>query len=108
VHFLDEVPQHSLGNIEVRDNTVFQWPDGDDISRRPADHALCFEADRYYLAGVGIESYDRGFIQNNSATSDVHERIGSAEVHGHVAAKKGHSVAHLEREPSLRSTDVLV
>jgi hypothetical protein len=43
VHLLDEVAQHLLADLEVGDHAVLQRPDGLDVRRRAADHALRLE-----------------------------------------------------------------
>jgi hypothetical protein len=107
VHLLNEVPEHSLGYVEVGNYSVFQRPYRDNISWSPADHSLSFKADRDNLAGIRVKRDYRRFIEDDPATSDIHKRVRGAEVDSHVTAKKGQRVAHLEREPSLRSADCL-
>src|SRR5258708_23743875 len=72
VDLLNEVAQHALRNVKVSDYAVFKRPDGDDIARSAANHALGFEADCDYLSSVGIECDDSWFIQNNSPPSYIH------------------------------------
>ena len=49
VHPADEVPQHLLGDLEVRDHAMAQGPDRRDRRRRAADHPLGVVADRVHL-----------------------------------------------------------
>src|SRR6185437_9142275 len=93
VHLLNEIPEHSLGHVEVGNYSVFQRSDRNNISGSPADHSLSFKADRDNLAGISVKRDYRGFIEDDPAASYVHERVGSAEVDGHVTAKKGQRVA---------------
>jgi len=46
VHFMDKVVEHFLGDIKVRDHTVTQRADGDDVPRGPPDHLFRLGADR--------------------------------------------------------------
>ncbi len=50
MHLLYEIPQHPLGDIEISDDPVLERPDGKDMSRRPADHALGVHAHGHDLA----------------------------------------------------------
>ena len=95
VHFLDEIAQHALGDVEVGDYPVFQRPDRDDIAGRTAYHALGLQADRDYLPGIGIKRDYRWFVQNNPAPPDIHQGVGGTQVDCHVTAEKGQRVAHL-------------
>src|SRR5919109_3151494 len=86
VHLLDEVAQHLLGDVEVGDDAVLQRPDGLDRPGRAAEHALGLDADGVHLAGARVDRHDRWLGQHDAAPADVHERVGGAEVYGHVAA----------------------
>ena len=55
VNFLDEITQHALGDVEVGDYSVFQWPNCDDIAGSAAYHALGFQPDSDDLSGIGIQ-----------------------------------------------------
>jgi hypothetical protein len=56
---LDEMAQHLLGDVEVRDHPVLQRADRADRPRRAAEHALGLEADRVHLAGALVDRDDR-------------------------------------------------
>ena len=49
-HLADEVAQHRLGDVEVRDHPVAQRPRGRDRRRRTTDHSLCIGPDRVNLS----------------------------------------------------------
>ena len=83
---LDEVPEHLLGHLEVGDDAVLEGPDGLDVARRAAQHALGLDADRVHLAGALVDRDDRWLGEHDAATAHVDERVGRAEVDGHVAA----------------------
>src|SRR5215467_7426991 len=95
VNFLNEIAEHSLGDVKVGNDTVLQRTDGDDIARRAAYHALRFQSDCDYLPGIGIERYYRRFAQNDPAPSDIHQSVGGPQVDGHITAEKEQRVAHL-------------
>ena len=39
-------------------------------------------------AVLDVDGDDGGLVQHDAATTDVHERVGGAEVDGHVTAKQ--------------------
>ena len=98
VHALDEVAQHLLADVEVGDHAVLQRADGLDVAGRAAEHALRLDADREHAAVVGVDRDDRRLVEHDPAPSHVDERVGGAEVDGHVAANDG-------GEPGLRHRD---
>ena len=44
--FVNEVIEHSRGDVEVGDDAVAQWSGGDDVGWGAADHGLGLLADR--------------------------------------------------------------
>jgi hypothetical protein len=44
MHLLDEVAEHLLADLEIRDDAVLERPDGLDVAGRPPDHPLCLGA----------------------------------------------------------------
>ena len=93
VHLLDEVAQHLLGDVEVGDHPVLERPDRGDRARRAPQHPLRFDADRVDLAVARVDRHDRGLGEHDAAAAHVDERVGRAEVDGHVAAAKSCEVA---------------
>ena len=86
MHLADEVLDHLLGDFEVGDDAVAQRPDGGDVAGRAAEHQLGFLADREDLllaAHVGDGDH-RGLVQHDAAALDVDQRVGGAEIDGHV------------------------
>ena len=96
MHLLDEVPQHLLGDVEVGDHAVLQRADRGDRARRATEHPLRLDADGVHLAGSLVDGDDGGLGEHDAAAADVHERVGRAEVHGHVAAAEA---AQIVEEP---------
>jgi len=86
VHLLDEVAEHLLGDVEVRDHAVLQRADRADRPGRAAEHALGLEADRMHLAGALVDRDDRRLREHDAAPAHVHECVCGSEVDGHVAA----------------------
>jgi len=52
---LDEVTEHLLGDVEVRDDTVSEGADRGDVGRGAADHPLCFHPDRKGAAVLSVD-----------------------------------------------------
>ena len=86
VHLLDEEPEHLLGRVEVGDHAVLERPDRGDVVGRAADHPLRLVADGEDLAGGGVQRDDGRLVEEDALAAHVDERVGGAEVHGHVAA----------------------
>ena len=88
MHLLDKVLQHFLGDVEIGDNTIFHWPDGTNVTRRSAQHALSFgtyrsntfRASSTFLAN----SNNGGFIQHDALIFYVDQCIGCSEVDGQI------------------------
>src|SRR6202050_513135 len=72
VHLLDEVSEHSLGDVEIRYHAVFQGPDRNDVAGRSADHAFGFHPDGDDLPRVRVQSHHRWLIEHDSTSADVH------------------------------------
>ena len=86
VHQRDEVPQHLLGRLEVGDHAVLERPDHRDLLRGPPDHPLGVVPDRDELAGGLVDRDDARLVDQHALAADVDERVGGAQVHGHVTA----------------------
>ncbi len=83
---LDEVAQHALGGVEIRDDAVLERTDRDDVAGRAADHPLRLGPDGEDARRGGVYRDHAGFVQDDSAATDVDEGVGGAKVHGHVTA----------------------
>ena len=92
VHLLDEVAEHLLGDVEVGDHAVLQRADRGDRPGRAAEHALRLDADRVHLAGALVDRDDGRLGEHDAAAAHVDERVGRAEVDGHVAAAEAGQV----------------
>src|SRR5262245_2231762 len=88
VHLLDEVPEHLLGDVEVGDDAVLQRTDGRDRPWRASEHPLRLDADRVHLAGALVDGDDGRLGEHDAAPAHVDERVGGAEIDGHVAASE--------------------
>ena len=75
VHLLDEVAQHLLADLEVGDDAVLQRPDGLDVRRRAADHALGLGADGERAAVAGVDGDDRRLVEHDAAAAARRRRV---------------------------------
>ena len=93
MHLANEVLQHLLGDIEIGNDAVLQRPDGGDVARSAAKHALGLDAHRLdHLAAVGAgtvaDGHYRRLLQHDAASTHRNQRVGRAKVDGQVAGKK--------------------
>ena len=90
VNLADEVLDHLLGDFEVGDDAVPEWPDGADVTGRAAEHLLGLLADRQDLlfALHFGDGHDRGLVQDDASALDIDQRVRGAEINRHVGRKK--------------------
>jgi hypothetical protein len=93
VDLLDEVAQHLLGHVEVGDHAVLERPDRRDRARRAAEHPLGLDPDGVHLAGARVDRHHARLGQHDAAPAHVDERVGRAQIDGHVAAAEPGQVA---------------
>jgi hypothetical protein len=86
VHQRDEVAQHLLGGLEVGDHAVLERPDRGDVLGGAADHLLGFVPDGDQLAGLLVDRDHARLVDQDAPAAHVDERVGGAQVHGHVPA----------------------
>ena len=89
VRLAQEVAQHLLGDLEVRDHAVAQRARGRDVGRRAPDHAVRLRADRVDVAVLGVDGDHGGFRDDDAAPAFEHERVGRAEIDGEIALSQG-------------------
>ena len=83
---MDEVAEHLLRHVEVRDHAVTEGADRPDARRRAADHPLRFGADGMDIVRHVVERDDGRLEQNDPLTANVDDRVRGAEVDRDVAA----------------------
>jgi hypothetical protein len=96
VHLLDEVAEHLLGDVEVGDDAVLQGPDRGDRSRGATEHPLRLDPDCVHLTRALVDRDDGGLREDDPAAADVDERVGGAEIYGHLTAAEA---AHITPQP---------
>ena len=63
------------------------------VPGRAAEHALGLDADGVHLVGARVDRDHAGLGQHDAASTHVDERVGGAEIDGHVAAAHAGQVA---------------
>jgi hypothetical protein len=91
--------KHLLGHLEVGDHAVLEGTDGLDRPRGAAEHPLGLDPHRVDLSGARIHRHHAGLRQDDSPPPDVHERVGGAQIDGHVAAAE---TGHVAEEAHIR------
>ena len=88
----DEVLQHLLGAREIRHHAVAQRSHHLDVGGGSADHAFGLGADGFDFGFVQVrilaDGDHRRLIKDDSFAGYVHERVGGAQIDGHVVAEK--------------------
>jgi len=80
----DEMTNHLLGVLEVRDHAVAQRTHRDDVGGRATEHSSGFSPDGEHLAGALAHCNDRWLVDDDAAPADVHQGVGGPEVDAHV------------------------
>ena len=86
VHFLDEVAQHLLADIEVGDDAIAQRTHRRDVRWRATDHAFGLGTDRDRTPIVHVDRDDRRLVQHDAFAAHIDQRVCRAQIDGHVAA----------------------
>ena len=87
MRLLDEVIEHLLGDLEVRDDAVLHRTDGDDVARRAPEHLLGLRADGLDAVGDVVDGHDRRFANDDSLAPREDERVRRPQVHGQVVGE---------------------
>jgi len=88
VHLLDEVPEHLLADLEVRDHAILQRTDRLDVARCAANHFLGLHADRQRRPVDGVDRYHGRLVEDDALATHVHQRVGSAKVDRKISAHR--------------------
>ena len=99
---LNEMTQHLLGDLEVRDDPVFERPDRLDRAGGAAEHALSLDSHRMNLAGARVHRHDAGLGEHDAATAHVDESGRGTEIDRHVAAAES---CQIREEPHVYGDD---
>jgi hypothetical protein len=91
VGLAQEVAEHLLGHLEVRDHAVPQRAHRRDRRRRPADHLLGRPADRMHLAADRVEGDHRRLRQHDAKPANEDQRVRGPEIDRDVAPREPES-----------------
>ena len=86
----DEVKQHVLGDLEVRNHAVLERADGDDRAGGASQHLLGFRTDRQNsprIAGIILHRHDRGFVAHDPLPLHVNQGISGAQIDRQIVGK---------------------
>ncbi len=87
VNGADEVMQHLLRDVEVGDNSVPEGPHCHDIGGGAADHSLGLSTDGQDLLIDPIDGDHRRLVDDDAATLDHYQGVGSPQIDGHIMGK---------------------
>ena len=76
----DEVADHRLGDVEVRDYAGLHRPDRDDVAGGAPEHALRLVADCQNALGAALYGNDGRLAQHDAPVLHIDQRVGRAEV----------------------------
>jgi len=83
VHLADEVAQHGLGHLEVRDDAVPHGADGHDVARGLAEHGAGFLAHgQNPVLGpqIGADRHHGGLVEDDALALYVDQRVRRPEI----------------------------
>ena len=78
--FFEELVEHFLGHLIVRNNAVAKRPHGHNIARRSSEHVSRRRADLKHLAGVLIDRHNRRLAQDNSLALFIDQNIRGTKI----------------------------
>ena len=87
-YFLDEVFDHGIGDFKIGDHPILHRSNGFQFIVGPAVHLFGFQAHCYRISVpmtiITGDRYNRRFVQDNSLVLDIDQRVGGAQIHGHI------------------------
>ena len=86
--FADEIGDHGLGDLEVRDDAVLQGPDRPDALRGAAQILLGLPSHGQNGVVAHVQSHDRRLVQNDSFLRRVQQGVGRTQIHSQILAEK--------------------
>ena len=98
----DEGFEHLLSGIKVSDDAITQRAHSADVSWGAAQHQLGFITHCQGAAPLEIKSHNRGLLKNDSATGDVDQGVGCAEVDANVTGQLKTTKQHRPRPSNRR------
>ena len=90
----DEVAQHLLGGLEVRDHAVAQGSGGDDRRRRAAEHLSRLLADGVDLSGLLVHGHDGRLEEDDALAAAEDDGVRRPEVDGQIGTGDERGQSH--------------
>ena len=87
VRLAHEVHQHLLSRIEVGDDAVLHRPHRLDVRRRPPEHLVGLDADRFDLPPGDVEGDDGRFVEDDAAAASKNAGVSGSEIDRHVGGE---------------------
>ena len=86
MHLADEVLDHLLGDLEIRDDTIAHRSDRLDIAGRAAQHhlGLITDGQNLVLAPLVDDRHDGRLVEHDAPPLHIDQRISGPEVDGHI------------------------
>ena len=88
VRFLDEVGQHFLRDLEVRDDSVLHRLDRNNVTRGAPQHLFCFAAHGDDFARIFVDGHDRRLVHHDAFAAGEDQRIRGAQIDRKVGRKQ--------------------
>jgi hypothetical protein len=83
----DEVGQHPLGGLEVRDDAVAERPDGDQVAWGAPDHVPRLAAHGFDPVHGRVERHDGRLVQDDATARDEHAGVGRSQINREIGSK---------------------
>ena len=83
-----EVPEHLLGDLEVRDHTALHGPDRLDVQGTAIQHPVCFLPNRDHLFGHRVYGDHGRFGKNDPLVFHIDKAVRRPQINPDVAGKK--------------------
>ena len=102
--FLDEISEHFLGYLEIRDHPVLHGPDGGDVAGCAPQHLLGLFADRLDFLRDVIDGNDGRLGNNDTSIFRVDQRVRGPEIDGERVGHESKNRAKVHPTPTLICT----
>ena len=80
MHLVDEMPQHRLGDLEVRNDPVLQRPDGHDVAGGAPEHPLRLVAHGQHVIRPRPHRHHRGLAQDDAVIFYINQGVRRPEI----------------------------
>jgi len=88
--FVDKMPQHGLGDLEIGNHPVTHGSNRQDVARGFAQHVFGFQAhgqNTVFGAVARADSHNGRLAQYDSLALHVHKGVGRTKINGKIIGK---------------------